>query len=521
MYAKPSLFLVLVLHFSISSAASGADEVDFAREIAPILEERCLFCHGEDEQESGLRLDRRADVLRGGDYGLPAVVPGNPEKSYLIEVVSHQDPDLKMPPDEDRIPDEEIALLTRWIKEGAIWPGQMDTVADEKSDHWSFQPIERPRVPDVASLSAHPAKGSPLSPIDAFLLERLSMRELSFSTPAEPRALLRRISIVLTGLAPTPEETRAFLNAYADDSDAAYAQLVDRLLGSPHFGERWAQHWLDVIRWAETNGSESNMYRKNAWIYRDYVIRAFNEDKPYDEFIREQIAGDTMGQGDATGYLVSGPHVPVATVGQEPAARRQARADRMDEILQTVGASALGVTIGCARCHNHKFDPISIRDYYAMSAVFQDIEFGSRFPELAVDHPRRVRGEQLYGEIAELHELLQQMGPWEEDWIGYRELHFPTSTTQKVRITFGWNGVRLDELEIFGPKERHRNLALASEGTKSFSPREMAVVRAELHKVNDGRYGTEGWGSRARRGANRSRGSNSHSRSRTISIAFG
>jgi hypothetical protein len=142
------------------------------------------------------------------------------------------------------------------------------------------------------------------------------------------------------------------------DSEVAYAGLVDRLLASPHFGERWAQHWLDVIRWAETNGSGSNMYRKNAWIYRDYVIRALNDDKPYDQFLFEQIAGDTVGQGDATGYLVSGPHVPVATVGQEPAARRQARADRMDEILQTVGASALGVTIGCARCHNHKFDPI-------------------------------------------------------------------------------------------------------------------------------------------------------------------
>jgi hypothetical protein len=239
------------------------------------------------------------------------------------------------------------------------------------------------------------------------------------------------------------------------------------------------------------------MYRKNAWIYRDYVIRAFNEDKPYDEFLFEQIAGDTVGQGDATGYLVSGPHVPVATVGQEPAARRQARADRMDEILQTVGASSLGVTIGCARCHNHKFDAISIRDYYSMSAVFQDIEFGSRFPELADDHPRKIRGQQLYGEISSLRKQLRQLGPWEEDWTGYKELHLPTVTAQKVRITFTWNGVRLDELEIFGPKDRRKNLALASTGTVAFSPPEMAVVRAELHKVNDGQYGTEGWGSKA------------------------
>ena len=240
----------------------------------------------------------------------------------------------------------------------------------------------------------------------------------------------RRRSTTSSTRRPTPKQTSEFLTAYSKDRSLAYSRLVDQLLESPHFGERWAQHWLDVIRWAETNGSESNMYRKNAWIYRDYVIRAYNEDKPYDQFLFEQIAGDTVGQGDATGYLVSGPHVPVATVGQEPAARRQARADRLDEILQTVGASALGVTIGCARCHNHKFDPISIRDYYSMSAVFQDIEFGSRFPELAEDHPRRVRGNNLYEQISQVHATLRKMGPWEEDWTGYRELHFPEFPTQ-------------------------------------------------------------------------------------------
>ncbi len=188
---------------------------------------------------------------------------------------------------------------------------------------------------------------------------------------------------MLTGIAPTPEETADFQAAYEKDAEQAYTALVDRLLDSPHFGERWAQHWLDVIRWAETNGSEANLYRKNAWIYRDYVVRAFNEDKPYDQFVREQIAGDSMGVGEATGFLVAGPHVPAATVGREPTAIRQARADRMDEIMQTVGASVMGVTIGCARCHNHKFDPISIKDYYSMTGVFQDVEFGSRFPEFA------------------------------------------------------------------------------------------------------------------------------------------
>ena len=243
------------------------------------------------------------------------------------------------------------------------------------------------------------------------------------------------------------------------------------------------------------------MYRKNAWIYRDYVIRAFNEDLPYDQFIFEQLAGDTSGQGDATGYLVSGPHVPAATVGQEPAAQRQARADRIDAILQTVGASAMGLTIGCARCHNHKFDPIGIADYYSMAAVFQDIEFGSRYPELSEDHPRRLRGRELYKEISALHAQLRRMGPWEENWTGYRELHFPPVKTRAVRITFQWNNARIDELEIFGTAERKRNLALAANGAVATSPKEMEVVRSELHKINDGEYGTQAWAGRAPKGS--------------------
>lgn len=492
MKVSQSILPSVVLAFAVASTGNAA-EIDFQRDVAPILEDRCISCHGEDEQESGLRLDRRANMLRGGDSGLAAVVPGKPESSYLIEAVKHLDPDVKMPPDEDKIPAREIELLERWIKAGAVWPGQMDAVVEEKSDHWSFQPIVRPDIPDVNSATTNS--------IDRFLIQRLAQDGLTFSDAADPRSLIRRVSIVLTGLPPTPVEVDAFLTAYAGDSEKAYAALVDRLLDSPHFGERWAQHWLDVIRWAETNGSESNMYRKNAWIYRDYVIRTFNEDKPYDRFLFEQIAGDSVGQGDATGYLVAGPHVPVATVGQEPAARRQARADRMYEILQTIGASTLGVTIGCARCHNHKFDPISIRDYYAMSAAFQDVEFGSRFPELAEDHPRRLRGQELYGKIHELHEQLKPMGPWEEDWVGYKELHFAPVTTQKVRITFNWGGVRLDEIEIFGPQDRQRNLAAAAEGTEAFSPPEMAVVRADLKNVNDGEYGTQAWGAKAPSGS--------------------
>jgi len=492
---KPLLYLFPCICLAACPTLQAL-EVDFQKDIQPILEKRCWKCHGEDKQESGLRLDLRAAMLRGGDLGIPALVPGRPEKSALIEAVKHLDPELKMPPKRRKLPEEEIQLLSRWIKAGAVWPGQMKTVARKKSTHWSFQPVKRPGLP------APPAEQAPAgSPIDAFLQSRLASAGLEYSKPADALALIKRASIVLTGLTPTPEESAAFTDSFSREPEKAYLELVDRLLASPHFGERWAQHWLDVIRWAETNGSESNMYRKNAWIYRDYVIRAFNEDLPYDQFIFEQLAGDTSGQGDATGYLVSGPHVPAATVGQEPSAQRQARADRIDEILQTVGASALGMTIGCARCHNHKFDPISIRDYYSMSAVFQDIEFGSRFPELSADHPRRIRGGKLYKEIADLHEKLRRMGPWEENWTGYRELHFSPVKTRTLRITFQWNYARIDELEIFGTEERNRNLALAANGARAHSPKEMAVVRSELHKINDGEYGTQAWAGRAPKGS--------------------
>ena len=285
-------------------------------------------------------------------------------------------------------------------------------------------------------------------------------------------------------------------------ADKAYEELVDRLLASPHFGERWAQHWLDVIRWAETNGSESNLYRKNAWIYRDYVIRSFNEDKPYDRFLFEQIAGDTVGAGEATGYL--GVRAPCPGCDRRPGTRGAAAGPRRPDGRDPADRRRLGdsgVTIGCARCHNHKFDPISIRDYYAMSAVFQDIEFGSRFPELAEDHPRRLRGKELNELIARHRRTLRAMGFWEEDWTGYKQLHFPAVTAQSVRISFTWPSARIDELEIFGTAQPAKNLALASEGTKVYSPPEMAVVRSELHKINDGQYGTEAWAGRVPKGS--------------------
>lgn len=477
---------MVLLPIGFPAAYGATEEVDFHRDVLPILEERCLSCHSDADAASGLRLDLRTKMLIGGDSGLPAIRPGDPATSYLLDAVKHLDPMVKMPPDEDRIPDSEIDVLERWIAQGAIWPGQMDAAEEEEPDLWSFQPVVRPSVPTVGD--AH------TNPIDAFLLQKLHEHQLAYSPAAKPAALLRRLAIVLTGLPPTPEETEQFAAAFADAPDHTYAEAVDRLLASPHFGERWAQHWLDVIRWAETNGSEANLYRKNAWIYRDYLIRCLNDDTPYDQFLREQLAGDTTGAGEATGYLVAGPHVPPATVGREPAAIRQARTDRMDEILQTVGASALGITIGCARCHNHKFDPITTRDYYAMAAVFQDIEFGSRQPEYAPDHVLRTRGAELWKQIAEKRTALKAFGGWEENWGAYRELHFAPITTSAIRIRFKMANIFMDELEVLGPDGLNLNLALASRGTRvTGSPEQGFETRNPVSRLNDGEYGSMIW----------------------------
>ena len=270
------------------------DSIDFRLHIEPILRENCLECHGPEEQESDFRVDRKSTLIGGGGSGIETIVPGDPAQSYLIELVRESDEEYRMPYERDALPEDMILLLEKWVEQGAKIPEDLEEDAEIKTtDLWSLLPVVRPEAP--ANTMAD-------NPIDAFLLQKLADAGLAYNPNADPRSLARRTHIILTGLPPTPKEINTFTQAHDKDADTAFSDLVDRLLDSPHFGERWAQHWLDVIRWAETNGSEANLYRKNAWYYRDYVVDAFNEDRPYHQFIREQLAGDQLNAGHATGF---------------------------------------------------------------------------------------------------------------------------------------------------------------------------------------------------------------------------
>jgi hypothetical protein len=439
-------------------------------------------------------VDVKSIVFAGGAGGLPAVVPGKSADSPLIHYVAGLDEEMQMPPDGkgDPLTPGQIGILRAWIDQGAAWPEQASATVEESTDLWSLQPIRRPEVPAATLPHGHP--------VDAFLAAKRAGKNLSASPEADGRTLLRRAAITLTGLPPTPEETDAFLR---DSDPQAYEKRVDRLLASPRFGERWAQFWLDVVRWSETNGSESNLYRKNAWPYRDYVIGAFNADLPFDRFIREQIAGDALGVDEATGFLVAGGFVHSATVGREESAIRQARADRLDETIQSVSASLLGVTMACARCHNHKFDPIPQKDYYALAAVFQGLEYGHRpwrnMPEAA---ERAARAEAALKQLDAVRaELLAVAGSWTEEWPDHLQTRFAPVRARAVRITFPpQTPAVVEEFQIFGAATGETNLALAANGAKARSFKPAEALMREIANVIDGKFGqTFAWRTREAR----------------------
>ncbi len=358
-------------HWDRLLPAASVQKVDFTQHVQPILRAHCFDCHSGETEEGGLNLGLRLRVFEGGEHG-PVLVPGSSLRSPLIHLVAGVDPKRTMPPEGERLSAEEIGILRAWIDQGADWPPGADLPdprVERAKEHWAFQPLREMEIPAVSE-----ADRWPRTSIDRFVLQSLQHSRLSPRQPLNPRRLIRRVSFDLVGLPPTPEEVDAFLAEWSRDSEAAYERLIDRLLASPHFGERWGRHWLDVARYADSNGQEGDQDRPGAYQYRDFVIRAFNDDMPYDTFVRWQIAGDEYEPSRpealaATGFLVAGPHTVLeATFLEEERLRN--RYNELDDMVSTLGSGLLGLTIGCARCHDHKYDAITAREYYRVLSVF-------------------------------------------------------------------------------------------------------------------------------------------------------
>jgi mono/diheme cytochrome c family protein len=378
-------FLVFAL-LLICSGPSRA--VDFEKEIRPLLQKHCVECHGAKKQKGELRLDAKAFAFKGGAEG-EVLKPGKAFESVLYKRVISTDEQERMPPEGDRLSAAEVSKIREWIEGGAQWiETEKDRAAsiDPRLQHWAFQPL-RPH-------SSH-------SNLDAFVEEKLKANGLAFSPEADRRILARRAYLDVTGLPPSPEEIAAFAS---DNDPKAYEKLVERLLASPRFGERWARHWLDVARFAESHGFEMNQNRKNAWPYRDYVIRAFNADLPYNQFMREQIAGDADGVDAATGFLVGGPMDQVKS--KDPVLTANQRADELHDMVSTTCAVFLGLTVNCARCHDHKFDPIPTADYYALTAILQGVKHGERPLRSAVSESSQARLKVLREELKPIEQRL-------------------------------------------------------------------------------------------------------------------
>lgn len=356
--------------------AAAAKIEFFEKRVRPILVNHCNTCHSaETNSKGGLRVDDRNGLLTGGGRGA-TVVPGAPEKSLLIDVVSHVEGKPKMPP-EGKLEPEQIEDLKKWIAEGAVWtpvelPADLGEAGEDydrlRKEHWSWQPLTKPAAPEIKDSSLAPTE------IDRFIVAKLAEKGLKPAALADKTTLIRRATFDLTGLPPTAEEIAAFA---ADESPAALEKVVDRLLASPAYGEHWGRHWLDVARYGESTGSARNLPYPHAWRYRDYVIDAFTADKPFDQFIREQIAGDLLPASSvpekaqqliATGFLALG----VKDVNQRFKVRYIM--DNVDEQIDTVSRAVLGLTVSCARCHDHKFDPIPTTDYYALAGIFRSTD---------------------------------------------------------------------------------------------------------------------------------------------------
>lgn len=472
-----------------TSSKTSRTQPDFERDVQPLLVRHCYSCHGPQKQRGGLRLDRQVDASKGGDSG-PLFLPGKPADSLLIQRLISKEVRSRMPQGRPALQPSEIQLLSQWIESGANWPVEKR----REQSHWAFQVVQRPPVPEVAC-----AGPGPRHPVDRFILAKLREHGLSLSPQADRRTLLRRLKFDLLGLPPTPEEVQAFV---ADQRADAYERLVDHYLASPQYGERWARHWLDAVRFAESNGFETNQPRPNAYPYRDYVIEAFNQDKPYDAFVREQLAGDTLGADAGTGFLVGGAWDAVKS--PEITLTLNQRADELHDMIGTTGATFLGLTTSCARCHSHKFDPISQLDYYHLKAIFAGVQHGERPLQRGNEPERRLEIQRRQVELAKLQAERDRLEPHADPVATqirrppvraqHNSERFQPVQAKYLRfVIFQTNQYEpcLDELEVFTAEPVPVNVALHRAGARVTSsgdyPHAPAIHR--LEHLHDGKYG--------------------------------
>ncbi len=388
--------------------ALGQQAVSFEDLIRPVFNKHCRECHGSRTQKGGLRLDARHGFLKGGDSG-PIFVAGKSLDSELFRRVTSNDSEDRMPPEGMGLSADEIQLLKSWLDSGADWPESdydREAAKDPRLQHWAFQKLQPVAVPEI-DVEAKVNSG-PLNEVDRFIVAKLQQRALNLNDREDRRSLIRRATLDLTGLPATPERIDQYVS---DKSSDAWNDLIEELLASPRYGERWAQHWLDVVRFADTHGFEVNTPRNNAWPYRDYVIRAHNEDKPYDQFVREQLVGDMLQADEATGFLVAAAVLLPGQIGADDESKRLARQDALDEIIVGTSGTMLGLTIGCARCHDHKFDPITAKDYYALQAFFAGVEYGDRPIRDGEFEKKQARVKALVSQIADAELKLQSFEP--------------------------------------------------------------------------------------------------------------
>ncbi|MEY5006566.1 MAG: hypothetical protein RI969_1654 [Verrucomicrobiota bacterium] len=484
---KPILqvFCALLLTSPTVHAADDPGSVAFfEQKIRPALAEHCYECHSAKAKKlkGGLALDAKAGWQKGGDSGTPAIIPGNPDESLFLRYVRHLEPDMEMPPKKPKLPDALIADFATWIKAGAIDPRDQATVEVKRADKswWSLQPL---------------AKEFKHADIDGFIDAKLAEQKLTRSAPAKPQALIRRLSYDLTGLPPTQAEVDAFVAAHQADGRKATVALVDRLLASPRYGEHWGRHWLDVVRFGESNGFERNFVIDDLYPFRDYVIRSLNEDKPFDQFMREHLAGDVLGKFDpavevGSAFLVAGPYDDVGN--QDPVAKKVIRSATLDDMVTATGSAFLGLTINCARCHHHKFDPIPTEDYYRIRSAFEGVVHGRR--PLATKEqtqaynaamgPLNKERAQVVAEQETLTKAIETKAkavlatrkyPRPKADTLLTEETIPPTEARFVKLTMSATsanpksgvGGRISEFEIWTAEPTPRNVALASAGSKA------------------------------------------------------